>query len=115
MVATLLGSNGKMATQGCPCGFFGDPVRPCTCSPSQVSRYAKRISGPMLDRIDIFVDVPRVDCEKLGGPAVCGCRGHAARPGAIVADQVSGRPGYVRGFGPDLKNRWILAALSLAS
>ncbi|MDP6664748.1 MAG: YifB family Mg chelatase-like AAA ATPase, partial [SAR202 cluster bacterium] len=53
----------------CPCGFFGDPIRPCTCSPSTVSRYSKHISGPMLDRIDIFVDMPRVDYEKLAGPA----------------------------------------------
>ena len=53
----------------CPCGYFGDPHRECTCSQSQVTRYGKRISGPLLDRIDIFVDVPRVEYEKLAGPA----------------------------------------------
>ena len=53
----------------CPCGFYGDPVKECTCSPTQVSRYSKRISGPMLDRIDIFVEVPRVDYEKLSAPS----------------------------------------------
>jgi magnesium chelatase family protein len=53
----------------CPCGYLGDPVKECTCSPTQVSRYSKRISGPMLDRIDIFVEVPRVDFEKLSAPS----------------------------------------------
>ena len=53
------------AMNPCPCGYFGDPVRECTCSPSIVGRYQKRISGPLLDRIDIFVEVPRVDYEKL--------------------------------------------------
>jgi hypothetical protein len=50
---------------GCPCGYFGDPTRECTCSLSMVSRYQKRLSGPLLDRIDIHIDVPRVDYEKL--------------------------------------------------
>src|SRR5256884_8140714 len=49
----------------CPCGFFGDPVRECSCSASSIMRYQKRISGPLLDRIDIHVEVPRVDYEKL--------------------------------------------------
>ena len=49
----------------CPCGWHGDPVRQCTCSLSMVSRYQKRISGPLLDRIDIHMEVPRVEYEKL--------------------------------------------------
>ena len=49
----------------CPCGYYGDPLKPCTCSSSTVTRYQKRISGPLLDRIDIHVEVPRVDYEKL--------------------------------------------------
>ncbi len=49
----------------CPCGYFGDPTHECTCSPMTVTRYQKRISGPLLDRIDIHVDVPRVAYEKL--------------------------------------------------
>ena len=49
----------------CPCGYYSDPVRECTCSPATVTRYQKRISGPLLDRIDIHVDVPRVDYAKL--------------------------------------------------
>jgi magnesium chelatase family protein len=53
------------AMNPCPCGNFGDPVKPCSCAESTVSRYQRRISGPLLDRIDIFVEVPRVDYEKL--------------------------------------------------
>jgi magnesium chelatase family protein len=53
------------AMNPCPCGFYGDPTRECTCSPTQVTRYQKRISGPLLDRIDIHVEVPRVDYDKL--------------------------------------------------
>jgi magnesium chelatase family protein len=49
----------------CPCGYYGDPVRECHCSPTSIARYQKRISGPLLDRIDIHVEVPRVDYEKL--------------------------------------------------
>ena len=51
----------------CPCGYYGDPVKECTCSNSMVSRYQKRISGPLLDRIDIHIEVPRVEYEKLSG------------------------------------------------
>ena len=53
------------ATNPCPCGYYGDPIKPCTCSSSMVTRYQKRISGPLMDRIDIHVEVPRLDYEKL--------------------------------------------------
>ena len=53
------------AMNPCPCGYYGDPVRECTCSAAMVARYHRRISGPLLDRIDIHVEVPRVDYEKL--------------------------------------------------
>ena len=53
------------AMNPCPCGYFGDPVRECTCTPATVTRYQKRISGPLLDRIDIHAEVPRVDFDKL--------------------------------------------------
>jgi magnesium chelatase family protein len=58
------------AMNPCPCGFFGDPTKECTCSDSTVSRYQKRISGPLLDRIDIFVEVPRVEYEKLSADTI---------------------------------------------
>jgi magnesium chelatase family protein len=53
------------AMNPCPCGNYGDPIKACVCSESTVSRYQRRISGPLMDRIDIFVEVPRVDYEKL--------------------------------------------------
>jgi magnesium chelatase family protein len=53
------------AMNPCPCGYYGDPVRECRCSTSEISRYQKRISGPLLDRIDIFIEVPRIEFEKL--------------------------------------------------
>jgi len=55
------------AMNPCPCGYFGDPTHACTCSRGLVESYQKRISGPMLDRIDIHVEVPAVDYEKLSG------------------------------------------------
>ncbi|HEX5369583.1 MAG TPA: YifB family Mg chelatase-like AAA ATPase [Dehalococcoidia bacterium] len=57
------------AMNPCPCGNYGDPVKPCVCSESTVSRYQRRISGPMLDRIDLFVEVPRIDYDKLSALA----------------------------------------------
>jgi len=53
------------AMNPCPCGYYGDPFKGCKCSTGEISRYHKRISGPLLDRIDIFVDVPHIDYEKL--------------------------------------------------
>jgi magnesium chelatase family protein len=55
------------AMNPCQCGYFGDPIKPCTCAPAVVTKYQKRISGPILDRIDIHIEVPRVDYEKLSG------------------------------------------------
>jgi magnesium chelatase family protein len=50
----------------CPCGWSGDPVQECTCSNAMVSRYQKRISGPLLDRIDIHIEVPRaLNCSMI--------------------------------------------------
>ena len=53
------------AANPCPCGFLGDETRSCVCSPSAITRYQKRISGPILDRIDIHITVPAVKVEKL--------------------------------------------------
>lgn len=53
------------ASNPCPCGYFGDLKRPCTCLPGMISRYQKRISGPILDRIDIHVEVASVETQKL--------------------------------------------------
>lgn len=56
------------AMNPCPCGYAGDPVKQCVCSTGEVARYKKRISGPLLDRFDLFVEVPRVEYEKLVQP-----------------------------------------------
>ncbi|MEM7332574.1 MAG: YifB family Mg chelatase-like AAA ATPase [Chloroflexota bacterium] len=53
------------AQNPCPCGYFGDPVHPCSCSNAMVTRYQKKISGPLMDRIDLVVEVTRVEYEKL--------------------------------------------------
>lgn len=53
------------AMNPCPCGWYGDYFRPCSCNPTQIQRYMKRVSGPLLDRIDIHIEVPRLDPEKL--------------------------------------------------
>jgi len=59
------------AMNPCPCGYFGDPERVCRCSANEVFRYQKKISGPLLDRIDLQITVPRIDVlelrEKKGG------------------------------------------------
>jgi magnesium chelatase family protein len=57
------------AMNPCPCGFWNDPTRECRCSPLQIQRYVGRISGPLLDRIDIHIDVPAVRFRELTGDA----------------------------------------------
>lgn len=49
----------------CPCGYAGSPDRECRCTPYEIKRYTQRISGPLLDRIDIHIQVPRVKYEEL--------------------------------------------------
>lgn len=53
------------AMNPCPCGYYGDPKRECRCSPPQIEKYRQRISGPLLDRIDIHVEVPLVEYREL--------------------------------------------------
>lgn len=69
------------ATNPCPCGHAGDPLRACRCTPFQVEQYRRRISGPLLDRIDLQIEVPRVRVEDLSS----GARGE---PSARVAARV---------------------------
>jgi magnesium chelatase family protein len=58
------------ASNPCPCGFLTDPDRECVCSPGQIMRYKKKISGPLLDRMDIHIEVPRMKYEKLADDKV---------------------------------------------
>lgn len=53
------------AMNPCPCGYYNDPEKECTCTTNQVNKYQKKISGPILDRIDLYVEVPHVKYEKL--------------------------------------------------
>jgi magnesium chelatase family protein len=69
------------AQNPCPCGYLNDPVKPCIDSPSQILRYRKKISGPLLDRIDLHVEVPRVKMEKL-------TEAHVAEPSDDVRSRV---------------------------
>ena len=71
-----------VAMNPCPCGYYGDPVRACTCSSAAVTRYRKRISGPLLDRFDIYLEVPRVEYEKLAADRV-------GEPSAQVRERVT--------------------------
>ncbi len=57
------------AMNPCPCGYLHDPKRDCTCHPGQILKYQQKISGPLLDRLDIVTEVPRVEIEKLSGIA----------------------------------------------
>jgi magnesium chelatase family protein len=58
------------AQNPCPCGYYTDNSRQCSCSPSQIAKYQKKISGPMLDRIDLHVEVGRVEFDKLASDSV---------------------------------------------
>lgn len=53
------------AQNPCPCGYFGDPQKSCTCTAGQIHNYQKKISGPLLDRIDLHIQVPRLPYDKL--------------------------------------------------
>ena len=53
------------AMNPCPCGYFNDPSHECTCTPPMIQRYVSKISGPLLDRIDIHIDVPAVKYREL--------------------------------------------------
>ncbi len=62
----LLGAPGsKMATQRCLCGFFTDPSKECSCTPIQIQKYMAKVSGPLLDRIDLHIEVPAVNYKDL--------------------------------------------------
>ncbi len=59
-------THGKKATRPCPCGYLGDASGRCRCTPEQVARYRGRLSGPLLDRIDLHIEVPRLpECDLL--------------------------------------------------
>jgi magnesium chelatase family protein len=71
------------ATNPCPCGHLGDELQPCTCTLHDLRRYRKRLSGPLLDRMDLFVEVPRLAVGDLFGAVV-------SEPSASVRARVAG-------------------------
>jgi len=89
------GGVAKKATHPCPCGFHGDPTKECTCSTLQVQRYRARISGPLLDRIDIQVEVPAVRYKELAdqaaGDTSAAIRGRVDRARELQLARFKGR------------------------
>ena len=71
------------AMNPCRCGYFGHPTKKCTCSPFDVKRYISRISGPMLDRIDIQIELPSLSFDELSG------EGRQEETSATVRERVS--------------------------
>jgi magnesium chelatase family protein len=69
------------AMNPCPCGFLGHPTRACRCTPDQISRYQGKISGPLLDRIDLHVEVPALPADAL-------LHGQAGEPSSAVRERV---------------------------
>lgn len=70
------------AMNPCPCGYFGHPTRRCTCPPGAPARYLSRVSGPLLDRLDLHIEVPPVDFQQLSGKA-------KAEPSAAIRARVA--------------------------
>ncbi|MBE6599752.1 MAG: ATP-binding protein [Ruminococcaceae bacterium] len=70
------------AMNPCRCGYFGDPTHECTCSQNDVRKYVSRISGPLLDRIDIQIELPSISYEELSGSAPDG------EPSAVIRERV---------------------------
>ncbi|MBC7963050.1 MAG: ATP-binding protein [Steroidobacteraceae bacterium] len=63
--AVLSGYSRERLTHPCPCGYLSDPTHPCTCTPVSIHHYRSRISGPLLDKIDIHIEVPAVKYRDL--------------------------------------------------
>jgi magnesium chelatase family protein len=70
------------AMNPCACGYHGDALRACTCSAAAVTRYQRKLSGPLVDRLDIQVEVPRVDYDKLTAR-------HLGEPSTVVRQRVA--------------------------
>ena len=73
------------AMNPCPCGYYGDLVKECTCTPQQILRYRSKISGPLLDRIDLHVEAPAVRYKELGTET-------SGEPSAVIRERGEGRP-----------------------
>ena len=85
------------AMNPCPCGYFNDPTHPCRCSQSAIMKYQSRVSGPLLDRIDIQIEVPPVEARKLplmeSGESSAAIRARVVAARAVQAERYRGMPG----------------------
>ena len=76
----------------CPCGYYGDPKRQCSCSPQQIQNYLSRVSGPLMDRIDLPVEVPAVPFRDLAadtaGPPSSDLRGQVIAARELQAERL---------------------------
>jgi len=86
------------AMNPCPCGYYSDPSRECVCTPRQIQRYRAKISGPLLDRIDIHVEVPAVKFKELAdersGESSAEVRGRVNAARALQRERFKGEPTY---------------------
>ena len=86
------------AMNPCRCGFYGDPTKPCTCSPHEIHRYLRKVSGPLLDRIDIHIEVPRLKDQELvnqpTGEGSSAIRGRVERAREIQTRRFQGDEGH---------------------
>ena len=82
------------AMNPCPCGYLGDPRHPCKCPPPAVEKYLARLSGPLLDRIDLHIEVPSVPFADLSKP------GDGTGSGAMRAEVAAARVAQAKRFGP---------------
>lgn len=104
------------AMNPCPCGHRGDAKKPCRCSPLDVKRYRKRISGPFLDRIDIFVEVPRLTKEELmgkpTGESSSSVRARVERARRVQSERFRGQKIFANAqMGPREMHAYVHAAL----
>jgi magnesium chelatase family protein len=103
------------AMNPCPCGYFGDPLRPCRCRPHEIVQYRKKLSGPFLDRIDLFVHVPRLTKEELlcegGGEPSEAVRKRVVEAREIQARRFAGKIYTNAEMGPkEVKKHCVLSA-----
>ncbi len=98
------------AMNPCPCGHLGDSLRPCRCRPHEVAGYRKRLSGPFLDRMDLFVQVPRLTREELlaegGGEPSEAVRKRVAAAREVQRRRLGPRGGTNAELSPNEVQRW---------
>lgn len=92
------------AMNPCHCGYFGDPNKQCTCSPASVRKYLDRISGPLLDRIDIIIELPSVSYDEISGNAPKGERSQEIRARVNTARAFAKKRLLAAGDTPDTLN-----------